>query len=125
MKKTIKEKEIKKEETKLEEAFVLWKHESKNGLVYLSGNTPENKLQLIGYFNKKKVNPKQPDVRIYNLDEEGKQDKEICSLWESVSKNGNKYLSGSTDEDEKIVAFYNELDENPKIPYIRAYYKEV
>lgn len=128
MKKAIKEKEIKKEETKLEEAFVLWKHESKSGVAYLSGNTPADKgasLQLLGYFNNKKKNPKEPDVRIYTLDEEGKQDKEVCSLWESTSKSGNKYLSGSTDEKESIVAFYNELDENSKIPYIRAYYKEV
>ena len=128
MKKAIKEKEIKKEETKLEEAFVLWKHESKNGVSYLSGNTPSDKgasLSLIGFFNTKKKNPKEPDVRIYSQDDEGKQDKEVCSLWESTSKSGNKYLSGTTDEKETIVAFYNELDENSKIPYIRAYYKEI
>ena len=127
MKKAIKEIEKEKEETKLEEAFVLWKHESKNGNTYLSGNTPADKgvLQLIGYFNTKKKNPKEPDVRVYNLDKDGNQDKEICSLWENTSKNGNKYLSGTTDENEKIIAFYNELEENSKIPYIRAYYKEV
>ena len=127
MKKTIKEKEIKKEEQKLEEAFVLWKHESNNGICYLSGNTSgENAvLKLVGFFNNHKKNPKEPDVRIYTEDENGKQDKEICSLWENTSKNGNKYLSGTTDENEKIIAFYNELDENSKIPFIRAYYKEV
>lgn len=127
MKKAIKEKEIKKEETKLEEAFVLWKHESKSGNEYLSGSTPADKggvLQLIGFFNKKKKNPKEPDVRVYSLDEEGNQGDEICSLWENTAKSGNKYLSGLTDEKENIVAFYNELDENSKIPYIRAYYKE-
>ena len=128
MKKAIKEKEIKKEQTKLEEAFVLWKHESKGGVSYLSGNTPGDKgasLSLVGFFNNKKKNPKEPDIRIYSQDEDGKQDKEVCSLWESTSKNGNKYLSGTTDEKENIVAFYNDLDENSKIPYIRAYYKEV
>ena len=127
MKKAIKEKEIKKEETKLEEAFVLWKHESKSGVTYLSGNTPNDKgtsLSLVGFYNTKKKNPKEPDIRIYSQDDEGKQDKEVCSLWENTSKSGNKYLSGSTDDNESIVAFYNEIDENSKIPYIRAYYKE-
>ena len=124
-------KEIKKEtveETKLEDAFVLWKHTSKNGLEYLSGNTPKGKsdsISLVGFFNKNKKNLKEPDVRIYTLDAEGNQDKEVCSLWENTAKSGNKYLSGTTIEKDNIVAFYNEIDETTKIPYIRAYYKQV
>ena len=92
----------------------------KQGL-YLSGNTPE-KLSLIGFFNNKKKNPKEPDVRIYTLDEEGKQQEEVCALWETESKNGHKYLSGNS-EDDFLVAFYNDVDGNDKLPYIRAYYK--
>lgn len=125
--KASKKEEIKKvekeEETNLKEAFVLWKHEAKSGVLYLSGNTPE-KVSLMGFFNNKKKNPKEPDVRIYLLDEEGKQGEEVCSLWENTSKSGNKYLSGNTNEKENIVAFYNELNEASKIPYIRAYYKD-
>ena len=120
-------KEVKKvekeEETNLKEAFVLWKHEANSGVCYLSGNTPE-KLSLIGFFNNKKKNPKEPDVRIYTLDKEGKQDEEVCSLWENTAKSGNKYLSGTTNEKENVVAFYNDIDENSKLPYIRAYYKD-
>lgn len=114
-------KEEKKEEFNLEEAFVLWKHTGKSGVEYLSGNTPEN-LRLMGFFNKNKKNPKEPDVRVYTLDKDGKQDEEVCALWEVESKNGNKYLSGNSDED-FLVAFYNDTDGNEKLPYIRAYYK--
>lgn len=114
-------KEEKKEEFNLEEAFVLWKHEGKAGTSYLTGNTKE-KVKLLGFFNTKKKNPKEPDVRIYLVDEEGKQRDEVCALWETESKNSHKYLSGST-EDDNIVAFYNDVDENDKLPYIRAYYK--
>ena len=131
MKKAIKEKEIKKEKengVKLEEAFVLWIHESKGGNDYLSGNTPTTNegvtLNLVGFFNTKKKNPKEPDIRVYSQDDNGETDKEVCSLWEYTSKSGSKYLSGKTDDDEGIVAFYNEIDENSKIPYIRAYYRE-
>ena len=125
--KASKKEEIKKvekeEETNLKEAFVLWKHEAKSGITYLSGNTKE-KVSLMGFFNTKKKNPKEPDVRIYLLDEDGKQGEEVCSLWENTSKGGNKYLSGNTNDKENIVAFYNEIDETSKIPYIRAYYKD-
>lgn len=123
-------KEIKKEnkeETKLEEAFVLWKHTSKEGNAYLSGSTPKESgdvISLIGFFNDDKKNPKEPDVRVYTLDEKGNKDKEVCSLWEQTAKSGSKYLSGLTSEKDNVVAFYNEIDETSKIPYIRAYYKQ-
>lgn len=129
MRKEIKEKELQKEEvekTKLEEAFALWRHEAKSGASYLTGNTPEAQtgLKLVGYFNSKKRNPKEPDIRVYSLDEEGNQDKEVCSMWENVSKDGNQYLTGTTDDKEKIIAFYDNLDMKSKRPYIRAYYKQ-
>ncbi len=122
-------KEIKKEnndETKLEEAFVLWKHTAKSGMTYLSGNTPKNdkdSISLLGYLNTNKKNPKEPDVRVYALDEKGNQADEVCSLWIQTAKSGSKYLSGLTNEKDNVVAFYNEIDETSKIPYIRAYYK--
>ena len=124
-KKEVKEeikKEEKKEEFNLEEAFVLWKHEGKAGTSYLTGNTKE-KVKLLGFFNTKKKNPKEPDVRIYLVDKEGKQGDEVCALWETESKNGNKYLSGNS-EDDFLVAFYNVTDGDEKHPYIRAYYKK-
>ena len=113
--------EEKKEEFNLDEAFVLWKHKAKSGVDYLSGGTKEN-VKLMGFFNKSKKNPKEPDIRIFVLDEKGNQGEEVCALWENESKNGNKYLTGSNDDD-SVVAFYNDIDENEKLPYIRAYYK--
>lgn len=129
MRKEIKEKELQKEEvkkTKLEEAFALWRHGAKSGASYLTGNTSEAQtgLKLVGYFNGRKKNPKEPDIRVYSLDEEGKQDKEVCSLWERVSKYGNQYLTGTTDDKEKIIAFYDNLDMKSNRPYIRAYFKQ-
>ena len=128
MRKEIKEKELQKEvqKTELEEAFVLWRNEAKSGASYLKGHTPEKVLGgigLVAYFNSKKRNPKEPDIRVYSLDSEGKQDKEVCSLWENVSKNGNRYLTGTTDDKEKIIGFYNDTKESNR-PYIRSYFKQ-
>lgn len=117
------EKEVKKE-FNLKEAFVLWRNQSKAGAYYLSGNVSnEEKTKLVGYFNTNKKNPKEPDVRIYLIDCEGNQGNEVCSLWEYISKNENSYLSGTTDEKEKIIAFYGKKNEEAR-PYIRAYYRE-
>lgn len=118
-------KEVKTEFT-LTEAFVLWRNQAKSGAFYLSGNTSEEagNMKLVGYFNTNKKNPKEPDVRVYSIDNEGKQDKEVCSLWENVSKNGEtRYLTGLTDDKEKIVAFYGDKHKEAR-PYIRAYFQQ-
>lgn len=109
----------------LKESFVLWKNISSKQNEYLSGiatDDPSNTFKLIGYFNTNKKNPKEPDIRIYSLNDEGKQDSEVASLWESISKNNNRYLTGTTNEKEKLIAFYGN-SEDEKRPYIRAYYK--
>lgn len=109
----------------LKESFVLWKNISSKNNEYLSGiatDDPSNTFKLIGYFNTNKKNPKEPDIRIYSLNDEGKQDSEVASLWESVSKNNNRYLTGTTNEKEHLIAFYGNT-EDEKRPYIKAYYK--
>ena len=119
---TAKKQEV-KQEVKLAEAFVLWKKKAKSGLDYFTG-MDLNKERLVAFYNSTKKNPKEPDVRIYTVNDEGKQDKEVASLWENVSETtGKRYLTGSTDEKEKLVAFYGKEDEEKK-PYIRAYFKE-
>ena len=126
MKKSITQSNIKEGGNEvLKESFVLWKNISSKQNEYLSGiatDDPSNTFKLIGYFNTNKKNPKEPDIRIYSLNDEGKQDSEVASLWESISKNNNRYLTGTTNEKEKIIAFYGN-SEDEKRPYIRAYYK--
>ena len=117
-------KETKKERgDQLTEAFALWLHTSKSGNEYLSGTVSEalGNTRIVGYFNTMKKNPKEPDVRIYNLDSEGNQDKEIADLWENTSKAEKRYLSGLSDEKEKLVGFYGDKKEE-KRPYIRVYF---
>lgn len=110
---------------KLTEAFVLWKNESKNNVEYLSGRLEgKEEVKLVGYFNSRKKNPKEPDIRVYDIDSEGKQGIEVAVLWENISKNENRYLTGNTNDDERLVAFYSDIDENPTRPYIKAYYKQ-
>lgn len=106
-------------EFKLEQAFVLWKNTSKKGTEYLKGKDLHGN-KVLGYFNTNKKNPKEPDVRVYVVAEDGKTDKEIASLWDYTSKSGKQYLSGSTDEKEKLVAFYGKSE---KAPHISAYFR--
>ena len=115
-----------KKEFNLTEAFVLWKNKSKNNVEYLSGKLSDegSNVKLVGYFNTRKKNPKEPDIRIYDIDSDGSQGIEVCSLWENISKGEKRYLTGTTNDQEKIIAFYNNLKENPNRPYIRAYYKQ-
>ncbi len=123
MKKTMTENKTENKEVQLTEAFALWLHKSKAGNEYLSGLADESigNTRLVGYFNTMKKNPKEPDIRIYTLDPEGNQDKEIADLWENQSKNKTTYLSGISDEKEKLVGFYGDNKED-KRPYIRVYF---
>lgn len=121
MKKTV-EKEVKKE---LKEAFVLWKNEGKTG-EYLSGFTtfdPVKKEKLVGFFNSKKKNPNEPDIRVYYVKDDGSRGEEAVSLWEETSQNGTRYLTGTTDDKERIIAFYGKEHQEMR-PHIRAYFKD-
>lgn len=112
-----------KKEFKLEQAFALWKRKSKDGKkTYLSG-VGENK-RFTGFYNTKKQNPKEPDLRIYEVSEDGKLSKEeVASLWCNVSENTKKkYLTGKYN-DKKVVGFIND-GKNEKAPYLSVYYRE-
>lgn len=122
----------KKEEQKefdLKEAFVLWKNTSKAGKDYLSGfvNADET-FRLIAYFNTDKKNPKEPDIRVYQSikKEDGtysKSEKEVASLWVNLDKNEKKYVTGSTDEHEKLVGWFGQENQEAR-PYLRVYYEK-
>lgn len=120
----INKEEVKIEERKeLEEAFALWSNNSKSGTEYLSGKVDD--MKLIGFFNKDKKNEKEPDIRIYIVENDEISKEAVASLWKNVSKGGNYYLSGSDNEDKKLVGFYNnKFIEFPNRPYIRVYYSE-
>lgn len=114
-------KEEKKEKFDLQECFTLWLNTSKEGNKYLTGYD-FNKNRIIGFYNRK-VNDKQPVIRIYGVDEEGKTtSEEIITLWATKFKtSGKDGLSGYTNEKENLIAFYG--DENDtKHPYIKGYF---
>jgi hypothetical protein len=116
--------ETKKEEKEkfdLKECFVLWLNTSKEGNKYLTGYDFNNN-KIMGFFNKK-ANDKQPSVRIYGLDDEGKITKEeIIVLWDTKFKtSGKDGLNGYTNEKEGIIAFYGD-EKDTKRPYIKGYF---
>lgn len=118
--------EVKEERKVLKECFVLWRNESKSGNHYLKGYTPEEVnggISVVGYFNSKKKNPKEPDIRVYEIDSEGKQGNEIAALWENISKNDKRYLTGSTNDKEDLVGFYGD-EKHENRPYIKVYFQE-
>lgn len=125
--KTVSEKTTKTNESEvkqpLKEAFVLWKTTAKTGLNYLTGKTTEEKpAKLKAFYNTDKKNPNEPDIRVYIPGEE--KDIEVASLWENISKVGDKrYFSGKTNEDEKLVGWYKDEKGNEKQPDIRVYYQ--
>lgn len=113
--------ETKKEKFDLQECFTLWLNTSKEGNKYLTGYD-FNKNRIIGFYNKK-ANDKQPSIRIYGVDEEGKTtDGEIITLWDTTFKtSGKDGLSGYTNEKENIIAFYGD-EADTKRPYIKGYF---
>ena len=112
-----------KNESSLKDVFALWKKESKNGKQYFTGSY--NGVSLRGFYNTKKQNPNEPDIRIFELDGEGNLSKEeFLSMWCNVAQSGNKYLSGKLDG-KWVVAFINTnaTKENNQ-PYVRIYWSE-
>lgn len=110
-----------KEKFDLKECATLWLNTSKEGNVYYSGYD-FNHNRVIG-FNNKKTNDKQPTIRIYGVDEEGKTTKEeIITLWATIFKtSGKSGLSGYTNEKENLIGFYGD-EKDTKRPYIRIYF---
>ena len=122
-----KTKKTETERKELTPIFALWTKQSKEGNVYYTGKT-EDDTRLIAFVNSNKKNPKEPDIRVYvnEKQEDGSykmSNEEVASLWSNISDKGSRYLSGSTNENEKVVGFYGELTEETK-PYIRVYLQE-
>ena len=110
-----------KKQFDLEQAFAMWRNKSKEGKIYFSGKYQGERI--IGFTNGMKKNPKEPDVRIYEIDEHGNMKKEeLTSLWVNVSKNNKKYLSGKL-EGKRIIGFIREKA-TEKQPYFSVYYSD-
>lgn len=112
----------KKQEYTMTDIFALWKKEGKKGTPYFTGKSKEG-INLRGFFNTNKKNPKEPDLRVYSINGEGELSKEpIISMWCNVSKNGKKFLTGKLG-DKRVVGFINEKTEGNR-PYVTCYYSE-
>lgn len=117
------QKKDEKKEFNLKEAFVLWKNESKKtpGTYYLAGFVAnDEKTKLKGFFNTNKKNPKEPDIRVYT--EVDTKLVEVASLWTNIDKNEKKYVTGTTDENEKLVGWFGQENQEMR-PFIRCYYE--
>ena len=100
--------------------YVRWRH-----FVWFTtneeGNKCEDSIDVVAYYNTNKKNPNEPDIKIYESNENG-IGAELVTLWDKLSKKETKYLSGKTNENEQVVAYYgNEFEE--KRPFIRVYTK--
>lgn len=128
MKKTeVKQNENIERNEELQEIMALWLLTSKAKNEYLFGtaretNGTEDSFPVTGFFNKKKKNDKEPDIRIYESVAEGDDLGEcVVSLWNATSKAGSVYATGRDNEDRRVVAFFGNKNEN-KRPYLRVYY---
>ena len=115
-----KEKE-EKEKFDLQECFVLWRRVSDKKVEYFTGHD-FNKNRIVGFNNEKKTE-KQPDIRVYSVKEDGTRDIEIISLWKTKFASGKEGLTGVTNENEKLLAFYGDINKEAR-PYIRGYFRK-
>lgn len=102
--------------------ILLWKEKGKKGTSFLKSK------YYTGFYNTRKKNPNEPDVRIYkNLAEGGISQEEYASLWCNVSeKTGNKYLGGHLTDDKavKLIGFIKKEKKNEKQPDVEIYLQE-
>lgn len=113
-----------KKEFNMKQVFVMWIRKSKTGKQYVTGRDAAGE-RLVGFFNGKKKNPKEPDVRIYRVDQDGHTEQdEFTSLWMNVSKNNKKYLTGKV-AGQRVVGFINsKATTTSKTPYFTVYESE-
>ena len=107
----------------LKELFAMWKQTSKAGKPYFTGK--ESNVELKGFYNTEKKNPKEPDLKIYTLDDKKELSKEpYLSLWCNATEGGKKYLTGKL-KNFRVVGFINEkATKDNKQPYLRIYLSE-
>ena len=75
----------------LMECFPLYRNDQK----VFTGYDDENGKNVIGFYNIAKINPKEPDLRLYYSDKGRREEKEFLSLWLKKSVNDRPYLIGN------------------------------
>lgn len=106
------------EKPRMEQAFALWRKQSKKGTFYFEGTG-----NLVAFYTEKEK-PNQPDLKVYSKGEDGKLGKEFCALWVNATDKGYKYLTGSIG-DQKVVGFIAKEDTTgTKKPYISVFYDD-
>ena len=106
----------------LEEAFALWENKKGNTTYYTGKTSGEDPVRIVAFINDAKKNPKEPDIRVYEQVDKGQKKPDLASLWAGKSKAGKEYFSGTTNDNEKLVAFINDDTQDGKYPAIRVYF---
>lgn len=78
--------------------------------------------RVIGLYNRGKINPKEPDLRLYYFNAAGeREEREFLALWTKESKTGRKYLIGNKDGVHYVgLINFNRLDNSE--PYLTIYW---
>lgn len=75
---------------------------------------------VIGYYNVSKINPEEPDLRIYYAGQD-RRGQEALAMWCKVSRTGRKYLIGNSNGICYIgLINFNRLSDSD--PYMQIYY---
>ena len=110
--------------SQLEEVFALWVNQKGDKAYYTGKTSGDNPIRLVAFINNIKKNPNQPDIKVYEQVEKGKEKPQVAVLWENKSKAGKAYLSGTDNEEKPLVGFYNDDTQDGKYPAIRVYYSD-
>ena len=124
-----------KREFELQPIFSLWRRKSKDGKkTYFSGKTTAGEY-VVGFYNTKRKNPKEPDLRVYfqtDNTESGFIPGVSFSIWHNANdKTGKEYFSGVYQNEQnkngvesyKIVGFKSK-SKNEKAPELNFYIRE-
>lgn len=112
----------KSNKTNLKEAFALWENKKGDTVYYTGKTSTTNPVRIVAFITLEKKNEKEPDIRVYEQVEKGQKKPELASLWVNKSKAGKVYFSGTTNDNEKLVAFINDDTKDGKYPAIRVYF---
>ena len=79
--------------------------------------------KMVGFYNRGKINPLEPDLRLYYIKNGRREEKEFLSLWCKEGRTGRKYLIGNAKDGFCYIGLinFNRLDDSE--PYLKICYK--